>query len=444
MEAAVSLPANLNSNQQRIVDQIIVDYNNKKLILATISGAAGTGKTFTVNKLKKHIGKVATIAPTNSAAKLIGGYTIHKYFQMRPIDPDAPVIEFSKTLSVDPELVADTIILDECSMVKNSVIGMIVEYCQDNNVNLICVGDEYQLPPVDNDEDDEGSPTNWCFNDQLFQQYKLTEIVRQAKDNTIIKFSANYRQYEHIPNMVSLVGYGNKNIINDIFQRKGMAYFDDDTTILGFSNSSVMDANKLVVDMKYGDGVLFRCGDTVILKKPIWYKAGEYYDKETASTQPTFAQLSTGEELSLVSCNKTIETFFDIDNCKYRLSGFLVQIAVGELTLQKFLLHYDSVIEYQELCKTFAKEWANKYSKLSKETIKLKWQLSKLGTVMFAYHKYASTIHLSQGRTFKKVMLMTNTLYRAYCDNDIQLYNRLMYVAATRPSDSLILTGKIV
>ena len=433
----------LNEDQQGFVDYVLAIIDQRPFSYTTLNGPAGTGKTFAINSLVRSIGtskKVQCIAYTNSAAKNMGGMTINKYFGMRPLDPDSPLIEFDDALVVDAKNRSDVLILDECSMVTNKMIQNIKDYCLFNKVHLICVGDKWQLPPVD--KTGESSGANMCFDHTEFVQLELIKIVRQKAGSSIITFSNQFKQHK---NFIDVRYQANSTeLINDIFAKKGLSYIDDDTIVIGYDNKSVMAINKQVSQMKFKDSELFHTGETIVLRAPVMYKSGEYYDKVLKETMPVFSMLAVGEELELCDCQATTREVTDVKGVKHTLDGYNVVVYVDNFETEKFLLHYDSAVMYKKLREEYSNAMYKASSSTQRETIKLRWGFSKLKGVMSAYHSYASTIHLSQGKTHKKTMLLTNTLYIVQVNKDPELWNRLMYVASTRPSDQLILTGKII
>jgi hypothetical protein len=95
------------------------------------------------------------LSPTGIAAMNIGGQTIHSFFDfpLKHIDPRA--IHKSKKLA-DLYSKVDTIIVDEVSMVRADMIDGMDKSLKINRgsklpfggVQMIFVGDMFQLPPV--------------------------------------------------------------------------------------------------------------------------------------------------------------------------------------------------------------------------------------------------------------------------------------------------------
>ena len=121
-----------------------------------ISGKAGTGKTSLIHHFRSVTKKkVVVLAPTGIAALNIKGQTIHSFFKFPPRMIEASSI---RRLSND-RLYADIdcLVIDEISMVRADILDGIDRFLRlhgkDRNmpfggVQIILVGDMYQLPPV--------------------------------------------------------------------------------------------------------------------------------------------------------------------------------------------------------------------------------------------------------------------------------------------------------
>jgi ATP-dependent exoDNAse (exonuclease V) alpha subunit len=127
-----------------------------------LTGRAGTGKSTLLRYFCDHTKKnVVVLAPTGVAAINAHGQTIHSFFGFKPN------ITLSKVKKVDnPELYEklDTIVIDEISMVRADLMDCIDRFLRLNGptgnapfggVQMIFVGDLYQLPPIVTDQERE-------------------------------------------------------------------------------------------------------------------------------------------------------------------------------------------------------------------------------------------------------------------------------------------------
>ena len=149
-----------------------IQYTNRSVFL---TGKAGTGKTTFLKYIKQHSHKqTAVVAPTGVAAINAGGATIHSFFQL----PFTPFIPENKGFGKDDSLndkhslmgrvrlnterrkvmqQLELLIIDEISMVRCDVLDAIDtvlksvrhrNYEPFGGVQVLLIGDMYQLPPV--------------------------------------------------------------------------------------------------------------------------------------------------------------------------------------------------------------------------------------------------------------------------------------------------------
>jgi exodeoxyribonuclease V alpha subunit len=115
-----------------------------------LTGAPGTGKTFTIKRIIGSFPEahVALAAPTGKAAKRIYeqsgrlAVTIHKL-----LEPQMVGDRFVFTRNAENPIAADLIVLDEVSMVDTPLMARFLEAVAPGT-RLILVGDTYQLPSV--------------------------------------------------------------------------------------------------------------------------------------------------------------------------------------------------------------------------------------------------------------------------------------------------------
>lgn len=146
--------------------RFIAEKTNHNLFL---TGKAGTGKTVFLRNFIEHTNKrVVVLAPTGIAAINANAMTIHSFlrFDLAP-NPGGKVNEnFDFILNDEEETLVknlDMIIIDEISMVRADLMDHISEKirlirCSKEpfgGVQLLLIGDLYQLPPVVTKEDEE-------------------------------------------------------------------------------------------------------------------------------------------------------------------------------------------------------------------------------------------------------------------------------------------------
>ena len=184
-------------------------FTNRSIFL---TGKAGTGKTTFLHKLKKETKKqIAVVAPTGVAAINAGGTTMHSFFQL-PFNPFIPTVEGRKNLidkmkmqgnrrKVIQEL--ELLVIDEISMVRADVLDAVdtilrhVRYRNNEpfgGVQLIFIGDMFQLSPVASDEEwrmlSQYYSSPYFFHSHAIQQQQpvyieLDKIFRQTNGEFI-------------------------------------------------------------------------------------------------------------------------------------------------------------------------------------------------------------------------------------------------------------------
>lgn len=126
-----------------------------------VTGKAGTGKSTLLEHFRETtLKKIAVLAPTGVAALNIRGQTIHSFCGFKP---DITLVKVRKiNAKKDPERAAllrklDAVVIDEISMVRADLLDCVEKFLRLNGpkprrpfggLQLILIGDLYQLPPV--------------------------------------------------------------------------------------------------------------------------------------------------------------------------------------------------------------------------------------------------------------------------------------------------------
>lgn len=172
-----------------------------------LTGAAGSGKTFTLNqfiKLAKNSGKkVSVTATTGLAATHLGGNTIHAWSGIGIYDYLSRKF-FEKFPKTRAEIIKNTdiLVIDEISMLHDFRLDMVEEICRTirqndkpfGGIQVILCGDFFQLPPINRNGSRTGGfaihSNAWkiaeftiCYLDENYRQKndKLSEILNALR-----------------------------------------------------------------------------------------------------------------------------------------------------------------------------------------------------------------------------------------------------------------------
>jgi len=117
-----------------------------------LTGAPGTGKTFTVNCILESFPEETVFrlaAPTGKAAKRMqeqtghDAMTIHRLLEPQPVDGG-----FHFTKDESNPIQADVVVVDECSMIDQWLMARLLDAIDTSKTRIILIGDHYQLMPV--------------------------------------------------------------------------------------------------------------------------------------------------------------------------------------------------------------------------------------------------------------------------------------------------------
>ena len=180
----------LNEKQKIGLDIAVKRYQEHKKY-TVISGYAGSGKSTLVRFIVSALGvseeKICYACYTGKAAQVLlkkgnkNVWTLHKLlYDSRPVG-DGKFIHVPKE-NID----YDIVIVDEVSMAPRELMRLLFTH----PVYVICLGDPFQLPPVDKDQDN-----GLLAEPHIF----LDEIMRQAQESEIIRLTMKIRAGEPLP-----------------------------------------------------------------------------------------------------------------------------------------------------------------------------------------------------------------------------------------------------
>ena len=194
--------------QDEIIDLLSGDSEQQFIFL---TGAAGTGKTTLLERVKNQLSlKKMVVAPTGIAALNIGGTTINSAFRIGfetiPLITQSKDPRFRKLLRN-----LELLIIDEVSMVRAPMLDAISQSLQIHRnseepfggIHVLACGDLFQLPPIIKESEEriiyEKYNSIYFFDAHSFKDMKmisyfeLTESFRQEEDQRFCELLNNIR-----------------------------------------------------------------------------------------------------------------------------------------------------------------------------------------------------------------------------------------------------------
>ena len=159
-----------------------------------LTGFAGTGKSYILNKLKEKFKKKLTITSTTGIAAVnVKGQTLHSWAGVglckNPVSKTVEKIR-GRISTLRQILNCKILAIDEISMLNIETfeyVNEVLKEVRENNepfggIQVLLIGDFFQLPPVE----EETLERKYCFDSPLWEELNLKNVVLKK----------NYRQNE--------------------------------------------------------------------------------------------------------------------------------------------------------------------------------------------------------------------------------------------------------
>lgn len=400
-------------------------------------------------------GEVVTtkVQPTNFKPAFIG--TIHSALGLKmDSEEDTRTLTASgqpKTSSRNKwnnriEYKCDLLMCDEGSMVSQPMRTLVQERQAVEKFHVVYIGDKYQLEAPD---DEEGALST-VFD--IDTPTILDEVTRQAADSPIIKFSIACREkidfYEGRRDdnpPFSFSTYIDNDIINTVKEHqaidKYLELIEHDIAnaqhnrILSFTNDRVDAFNRVIRKKLLGADVAD-------------YVPGEILVLQDASAKLTFSNNEEVRILSVWEDTEVIEMPLNInekgnvvDYREHEFDCFRVKVCKlddEETTETLCIMNRSNREEFDRWMSLFAKKYRQMKTGVNKRAAAAGWKAFWEAKSRYPGIKYgfAQTVHKSQGSTFKNVIFDLATT-KPYLKSRPTTAWRLIYVAATRPSEKV-------
>lgn len=390
--------------QQQGLEVAIERYKNKQKYVC-IAGYAGTGKTtvvkFIISALRIYPDAVAYVAFTGKAAEVLrskgnpNATTAHKLLYYSHKQADGTFVHRKK-----PRLEHNykIIVVDEVSMLPKDMWELLLSY----NIFVIALGDPFQIPAINPDQDNHVLDKPHVF---------FKEVHRQAQDSEIIKLSMAIREGKPI------IPYDGKEV--KIYYKdevspelyNGMLNWADQ--VLCATNNTRQNINTLVRANKgfVGDP---QKGDKLISLSNHWNIND--MDGENALTNGTIGYLGD---------NHISKIHYPVRN-----SDFPKQVPLLE---GQFVSETGADFGYLMLDYNFLTKGIKFLTEKQENVLRAMKKLETSIPLDFDY-AYAITTHKSQGSQWDKVLVIEE----GFPFEDLE-HRRHLYTAVTRASKKLVL-----
>lgn len=422
--------------------------------IATLMGYAGVGKTTVVAHVVHQLAamgvRIVVLAPTHKALAVLSEkidddavdtMTLQSALALKVSErPDGTqtVVDKGEEGSLRDYHLA---VIDEASMVSEAMFSTAL--IKRRRCKLLFVGDPAQLPPVDKavpeDAPRDADGLSPAFGPLVPKRWTMTEVVRQAQGNPIIRVATAAR---------ACIDAGQDFSLRTMTENLQ----DGDDDFMAMQPGGVLEAARLVADaISYGQDTRALAWDNNTVQAinahvhaMVHPGKGDYPDGTLLMAQDGFPAILAGEVGTKVQVRNS--ALLTVRGCS---AG---RHASDPREAYEFELEDESGARMRCWFARDQKQWQADISEHFAEyrRLKLREQLAHgperdaLGKQARAAsdagwalrtrfaplrYAYAMTVHKSQGSTFDAVVLDWTSFQRC---RDVQLRNRLAYVALTR------------
>ena len=421
-------------------------------------GYAGTGKTFTVQRIAKELKgkKICFTSPTHKANQVLSqmaheaGLSVEVMTIHRLLGLSLQYDKFGKQRIIqksdDKSHKYDFVVLDEGSMVS----AELNEFIENMQARYLVMGDPAQLPPIENDETKPSiSPVF-----DIADRWDLTKVVRY--DGAIFRYVTDIRENigaKRLPFHKFERGvfdkFGSDEWMKNVIDRYQKAHQSDDQDpngirALAWTNKRVQEVNSTVRAAIYGADTPYTHNERLVAKDLIelQHPDGDWRSGYVWATGSNIVLMHSCDECVIKHFRQGVKRVFNTDfegwyldvltDLGDRATIFIVDESEKTKVLavcggaKKAIL--DTHLEYRDR----AEKWRVWYQGLNELGLKSSGN-SFMRKLQYAF---ALTIHQSQGSTFKCVFADTANVFGC---QDPELRNKLLYVQGSRASQELYL-----
>ncbi|MEK7100428.1 MAG: PIF1 family ATP-dependent DNA helicase [Patescibacteria group bacterium] len=355
-----------------------------------ITGKAGTGKSTLLKVIRDALTEnYVILAPTGVAAVNIGGQTIHSFFGFRPDITIEKVLRRKHPRNPDVCKNLEVLIIDEISMVRADLLDCVNTFLTMHGpekgrpfggVQLIFIGDLYQLPPIVTYKEKE------IFSEMYLSPYFFDSKAFSETEFKIVELTKIYRQTEQefidILNAVR-----NKSVDDDLLftLNKRVDFNFDPEPVEGYIELVTINAKAQEINNRRLK---------VLVGKMYSYEGvieGDF--DERSYPAPHVLDLRVGAQIMLTNNDKLGRWF----NGTVGIVNKIQETKIGNNIFVK--------LENGEVVEVESNKWEMYKFSFDRLSQKITTEIAGSFTQYPLILSWAVTIHKSQGKTFNKVIV---------------------------------------
>lgn len=458
----------LNDQQKFALLELEKFFNSEETVFS-LQGYAGTGKTTIMKIFDKYLNnrffKPLYVSPTHKANAVTRANnpealvkTIHSLLGLSPDYDvlkdsfDLSKIKFSSPSGINNTVQGTLIIVDESSMLEDSLADHLVEEAKKNGNRIIFIGDPAQLSPVG--QTTESKALNYSG------KVELTKVERTG-DNAILKDATSLRENNTLSYITDLndkgdgIIYTNKPATLDFFLKNVVNKNDFknplELRILTGENKHIPTFNKIIRNLLFGENAPQLVKGDILM--------GYSNEKRTRDPRKPYEIINSGDYIVDEISDLTEKVVPYTDN-KIKVFGYKVSLknAYDNSNVETFILDSNNnanSIAATQLANLVNDLWSVRGKLLSegrrKEASKIidiinsinnsfstmfdvKDQYGKIIRYKTFDYAYTQTVHKSQGATYNNVVVLEDT-FNNFSESEKQ---KLKYVALTRAKHKVL------
>ncbi len=462
----------LSDQQKEAFQDILRFLKDPTHQIFVLKGYAGSGKTSLLRGLGVYFQEnnipFRLAAPTGRAAKILSdktacpASTIHKLiYNFDKMQFNEKDLHFFFRLKTEKPGWGSVLIFDEASMIGDTPPGTsqglvfgsgkllsdILEYCaadSENEIKIIFVGDDAQLPPITDPFSKALMPNELHNMSYKVRTAMLTEVFRTLADHPVLKLGTQIRQSIQ-QNVFDKIEYNYCDQIQKLryaeLAHKYSTIISDSKIVICWSNRMALTYSRIIREKVYGRTQLLEAGDRVMIAKNNYTNGiilfngsfAEIISLSTAEVERTINLKEKGGKKNVVKLRYRDAVLLTDDGDEVHAKVFMNFI--GEPDSNHFAKYGRAMfVDALMRAKMEGIEYCPNNS-LKNEMFSQWLKRDPYYNCLILKYGYAITCHKAQGGAWEHVFLDINQL----TGNRTLSFFKWVYTAVTRSSDYLYL-----